>query len=393
MVSLNERKNYRKMKAMDYTKNVENAEFRVLSLLGMLCVISGHFGSLTLSFGNTIPYESFYMPLFVFISGYFLRTDKLDNWRNLLGFIKKKICKLLIPYFIINFFYGLLALFLENYGFFMQGALNEITFETLFQRPMTVGDGFVYNTAGWFVITLFYVECIYAIVFFVSSRIGLRKFMPFIYLLIAWYTVVLSNNAVTGLEIDEIVVYRVTYLMFWFEIGHLYKSKLEEYDLRIPFWIAVAICLAVGAVMIAIYGNYPAVIFVTYFYGQNPFYVLIRAGIGIWIWIRMAKALTPILKDCRPIMYASRNTYSMMLHQGICGMIINGFLGHIPPFKDSFNWKVYRSQIWYSVGTHEVGILYVILIPIMICGVKYVLEKGVEKIQKVIANRSNTNRL
>ena len=45
-------------------------------------------------FGNVIPYNSFFMPMFVFVSGYF---NKVDSSTNLRTYLIKKIKSLIIP--------------------------------------------------------------------------------------------------------------------------------------------------------------------------------------------------------------------------------------------------------------------------------------------------------
>ena len=60
----------------------------VLSALGILMVVDHHtFTALNL-FGDYIPYNSFFMPMFVFISGYF---NKVDSSTKLLPYFGKKI--------------------------------------------------------------------------------------------------------------------------------------------------------------------------------------------------------------------------------------------------------------------------------------------------------------
>ena len=67
----------------------------VLSAIGILMVVDHHtFTALNL-FGDYIPYNSFFMPMFVFISGYF---NKVDTSTRLLPYIGKKIRTLLLPF-------------------------------------------------------------------------------------------------------------------------------------------------------------------------------------------------------------------------------------------------------------------------------------------------------
>lgn len=76
-------------------RNKSNKKFMVLSAIGILMVVDHHtFTALNL-FGDYIPYNSFFMPMFVFISGYF---NKVDTSTRLLPYIGKKIRTLLLPF-------------------------------------------------------------------------------------------------------------------------------------------------------------------------------------------------------------------------------------------------------------------------------------------------------
>ena len=61
----------------------ENIVFRILSAIGIVCVVMGHLGCKLLGVDSWLPYYSFHMPLFSFISGYFY-NEKYDrepfNW-------------------------------------------------------------------------------------------------------------------------------------------------------------------------------------------------------------------------------------------------------------------------------------------------------------------------
>ena len=66
-----------------------NKKFMVLSALGIIMVVDLHCGISLNLLNSIIPYESFFMPLFVFISGYF---NKVNEKTDLSTYFKKK-CK------------------------------------------------------------------------------------------------------------------------------------------------------------------------------------------------------------------------------------------------------------------------------------------------------------
>ena len=73
----------------------KNIKFLILQTIGIILVVLGHKGGINL-FTDWFPIYSFHMPLFIFISGYFYKTNSESN---LIAFIKNKSKRLLIPYF------------------------------------------------------------------------------------------------------------------------------------------------------------------------------------------------------------------------------------------------------------------------------------------------------
>ena len=65
----------------------QNKQFMILSAIAIIFVVDAHAWGPLAVFTNFFPYNSFFMPMFVFISGYFFEKDNLDRP---LYFIKKK---------------------------------------------------------------------------------------------------------------------------------------------------------------------------------------------------------------------------------------------------------------------------------------------------------------
>lgn len=71
-----------------------NQIFQYLEAIGILMVIDDHTGTTVGFLSGVFPYNSFYMPMFVFISGYFYREQAV--WQN----VRHKARHLLLPYLI-----------------------------------------------------------------------------------------------------------------------------------------------------------------------------------------------------------------------------------------------------------------------------------------------------
>ena len=55
----------------------DNKAFMILSAFGIMFVVDSHIGSNMPFFTQVFPYDSFFMPMFVFISGYFFSEKHL----------------------------------------------------------------------------------------------------------------------------------------------------------------------------------------------------------------------------------------------------------------------------------------------------------------------------
>ena len=115
----------------------ENRQMRILSAIGIILVAAGHLGYDLFDIGGLFPYYSFHVFIFLFVSGYFYRTQAQERiGRYLLG----KCRTLLLPYFIWNLFYGILTEVLHRAGF----AIGEpLSLKTMFLSPFLDGHQFM----------------------------------------------------------------------------------------------------------------------------------------------------------------------------------------------------------------------------------------------------------
>lgn len=77
-------------------KSKTNYTFAILSAIGIVMVISAHAGSALNLFSDYFPYNSFFMPMFIFISGYFFKDKNIKSFDSTKNYIIKKIKNLLI---------------------------------------------------------------------------------------------------------------------------------------------------------------------------------------------------------------------------------------------------------------------------------------------------------
>ena len=137
-------------------KKEENRTFRVLYLLAIFFVVDGHIpleGEL-MNFGGLFRYYSFHMMLFAFGSGYFF-----DSGRSFKDAVLRDCRHLLVPLYVYNLLYGLLAAILRK-GLGM--TLGEpLSLYTILAAPVLDGQHFAYNLGAWFIGALFLLKVIH----------------------------------------------------------------------------------------------------------------------------------------------------------------------------------------------------------------------------------------
>lgn len=93
-----------------------NLQFKLLSAIGIIIIVSGHcyHGGMELAY-NWFPPYSYNLALFVFISGYFYKTDYEENVGK---YIWKRTKRLLIPALSVEYilrWYGCISRFVWIY--------------------------------------------------------------------------------------------------------------------------------------------------------------------------------------------------------------------------------------------------------------------------------------
>ncbi len=337
-----------------------NVTFGILSALAILMIVAGHSGYDIFTVGGLFPYYSFHVPLFMFISGYFYRDEEEGNP---LAYLKKKAKRLLLPYFIWNAAYGLLAAALRAFGGFSMG--EAVSLKTLFFTPFLNGYQFILNYAAWFVPVLFIVEVMNLCMRLLLGRLHINS---------EW--LILIGTLAVGMLVVQFAIEgrvwglyktpgRILFLYPCFQMGQFYKKKLESRDTlgNVPYFAVVLgvqvllqLCcngLAYSSVWVTGFANGPVIPYVT-------------SVSGIAFWLRVSKLLSPLCesgqsdrtatqadakgqsgsKEVRSnaerqnpvamqnpaggfLLYLGRNTYAVMMHHVMAFMLVKMVLAGI----------------------------------------------------------------
>ncbi|MBR1641486.1 MAG: acyltransferase family protein [Butyrivibrio sp.] len=344
-------------------KNKIDYRFKLLYAIGILMVISGHMASgISLTLADWVPLYGVHLPIFAFSSGYFFKESATQDW---IGYVKKKVLRLLVPLYIYNLFYGIVVLISRRFGFTLS---EEFSLYNLLLAPILNGHQFAYNLGGWFVVPLFMVETFYVL---------LRKALH-----ISWNrlseTVLFVVLAILGMVGNQLgymgynqgwwlVLDRMLYFLPFYAFGFYYKKFLEEYDRKIPDALLLSVLFGIQAMIFFIYGRELT-------YGaawcsfKEPGYMPFLAGIvGIAIWFRIATMLEPVLGKKRSVNILADNAYSIMINQFAGFMIVKTVYALISKYTmlfQDFEMDAYKSTIWYCYlprGMKQLGVFYLIM--------------------------------
>ncbi len=301
----------------------KNLTFTVLSAIGIILILLGHLDLNALSFGGLFPYYSYHVMIFVFISGYFYKPEDEDHT---VRFIVRKALRLLLPYFIWNVIYGLIAIPMRSSGFIFAGEFN---LYNLLVAPFMGGHQFGLNAAAWFVPALFLLQICDMAARKIASVpvkiIGKRTDKASSY-----ETLLKDGDDQKNENHDTTVIYGTAaewiFMMMYlatgvaavwlsqrgsvydayrlparlmlmapaFQFGRLYKTRLEKYDIT-PWFLYFPLLFGMNLLLTYVHGGLAySTVWVTGFAGTalTPF---ITSLTGIALWLRVSKIIAMLI--------------------------------------------------------------------------------------------------
>lgn len=363
-------------------KKERNLTFTILSALGMTLVMLGHLDYGILTIGGLFPYYSFHVLIFVFVSGYFYKPEVEES---IVRYFLHKAKTLLLPYFIWNLVYGIIATILHGFGFVIGGS---ISLYNLFVAPFHGGHQFMYNATAWFVPALFLLEMCNIIGRRILRFLRLRNewVIAILYLMVGCFAVFM---AMRGSVYDLYKIPgRLMVMAPAFALGRLYKEKLEKFDV-VPTIILIPFLLGINAILGATHNGLAySVVWVTGF-ANTPITPFITMTTGIWLWLRIASLISRLVSIkpkalfCRAISYYGNNTYSVMLHHLFVFMMIKSIFAIFSAkglaFLD-FDLELFHSDVYY---TYIPGGIAAFKLVYLLCGVviSLAISKAIQSVK------------
>lgn len=321
---------------MDTHRGKSNKEFMLLSAIGIIFVVDAHAWTSLSLFTAYIPYNSFFMPMFVFISGYFFKPESAES---MLHYIGRKFKRLMFPYYLWNFFFLALELILHHFKLI---SYDYISLSDVLIKPWTSGIMLSVCSPMWFVPALFATEVVYR---FFSKCICINNILLLIILVIAGAASVYISTNYSFPE-SMLLPLKIVFFLQFYQIGYVYKYyKIDTFihNLKYKGLILVSL-LGVNTLRQLHYPNTYAIAFndlatMSGFTTNNCFLPVISSVIGIGFWCIVVDILTPVLKNNAVLNYISDNTFWIMACHifmfnvfNIILILINNYIHVLPGF-------------------------------------------------------------
>lgn len=364
-----------------------NKQFMILTFLGIVMVVSWHItgGNPIRFFDNIFPVNSFFMPMFIFISGYFFRDKYLKDFKT---FFKKKFVNLLVYYFIWNIFYGLIRKALYALG--LSTADVVFNWKAIFLSPFIDGQGFGLDTPSWFIPTLFTVEIAYWLLRKISTITGKHQKIIDMILLAIFVVLNAVSVEISDKNIGNEYMLPLKKLMFFevfFVLGFYYKTYFEKYDNKIPIFISMMISIFINAIVMFKFNdiNFTGLYVMNNFHNTMPIIPLITGINGIYFFLKLSKILEKPLGNSKIVNLISNYSKQICMHHifamymfTLIIFLINKLV-EVPYFKEE---NFLNGAGWYFWNTDQ--LLMAVIYFIIGVFVSILIAKLAEKIKNFL---------
>lgn len=228
-------------------QKTKNMTFQVMKALLIIMVIDAHTKSQIGLMTSIFPYDSFFMPLFVLISGYFYKK------RSILNDFIHKIKNMFIPYISWCLVGNIIAYILNELKivyWYREINLNSIL-ETIFYGTLSQICG-----AGWFVIMLFYVSISYNLIknVILKENMIIDYIVLFVNVLFGCFAVNLCMKGY-NITLARTVILRVVFYLQFYHMGNMFHKYWEKHIQKINKLYLIVLTALTNVVLICIVGR------------------------------------------------------------------------------------------------------------------------------------------
>lgn len=284
-----------------------NQIFQYMEALFILMVIDDHMSTRIGILSSIFPYNSFYMPAFVFISGYFFREQPV------LKNIKHKIHHLLIPYFIWFIVGEVFSLILKKAGivnwyvspFSIQQLIHLFTIDSL---TSSVG-------ASWFVIMIFWVSVSYNFIHYMFQLD--KKKNSYIFLLIScligFIDLKLCMLGYSRESMASLFLLRTLWYLQFYHLGGMFHSYWEKHVMNWRTLYSCVVCVTMNVIIVCFMKDKINFFSTAEMGSFNSWWIPLLTSItGTLFWYKIAQLLSSKVGQVNIIDFIAENTFTIM---------------------------------------------------------------------------------
>lgn len=379
-----QRKNQKILKVQNRKTNVK---INLIKAWAIILVVCGHTsqGGIHHFMSNWVHYTFYFMPLFIFTSGYFYKKETDET--SIYKFLKSKFFTLVVPYFLWNIVYGVVTTLLRNAGIVNYG--DRISLNSLFIRPWIDGHQFGFNIPAWFLLSLFIVVCATFLIRKVLSKLNILN--DFV-LLLVFFVVSLVSIYFSQKEYNfgwYLCFLRAGYLLPYFQLGYVYK----KYESWFSKYKGVFFCAApIIYYLILAYLDPIYLISVFAKFTGEPIIITLMTALCVILVADVAEILAPAFENNKIVRYLGDNTFTVMMHHPFFIFLLNVTLYFISHFTDlaSFEVEKFKNTVWYFYPWRDsrISFFYMVFAVTAPLIIKFLFDKAVLRLNEK-ANKNN----
>ena len=352
-------------------RSKSNKKFMLLSAIGIFMVVDSHTFTAFNLFGAFLPYNSFFMPMFIFISGYF---NKVDSETKLSSYIGKKVKTLLVPYAglsMLGFIIQQLIAIIKTGGH--ADPLPPDYLSYVAKRIVTVGTYGVIIEPMWFVITLFATLTVYAVLKKYLYKIWNSYIMLAVFIALHLAAIYIAKNNTADDITNFLVPLKCMFFLPFLEMGSIYKKSIEKRHEALSGGVKL------GLMFLLLLINAARTLYLPNVYDvatdsldtmggfTSPYIVtpLVSSIVGILFWLTLVDLVGKQVSESRFVNFLSCNTFWIMgLHIiffNILNCVLMAVNNHIIKLS-YFDAEYFKGSEWYFWGIGDnIKVLYVLV--------------------------------
>lgn len=331
-----------------------NQIFQYLEAIGILMVIDDHTRTTVGIMSGLFPYNSFYMPMFVFISGYFYREQPV------LKNVGHKARHLLLPYLLWGGIGNLIAWIMMRLG--IVNWYNPLSFKTVISA-LTIASLSPLTDPSWFVVMLFWVAVVYNMLR-ILLRINVKwkdYVLSILSIIIGFLLIFLCMNGY-AYNLFVLLFVRTFWYMQFYHAGVMFHRYWEKCVSTWPTLLFCMVLVMINVVLLCVFGDSIRFNSTAWMASFHSWWLPVVTSItGTLFWYKVMQFLSDKIGQLKAVDYIAENTFTIMCTHLFFARIPDFYvyfqcLHGNPAFAD-FPVEAFRQNIWNGYGQYATSLL------------------------------------